>query len=310
VVCSENLLGGLAIFLSPVTLTDVSVTNNDCVGFSIGESGATWTGGVISGNGVANIENGLPASGGLSAGVGTNMQLSNFAIIGNASSGSGAGLTVWAGTVHLDNGLILGNTADGDGGGIQVSGDTWEGGGSVLASNVAIIGNTAEFGGGIEVATQGSVELTNSIVYANSADYDGGGVLDDGKLTTTSFLHCDIHGNYPDEVYGILNPAGTDGNISTDPLFLDTSDPDPAAWDLHLQTTSPLVDAGDPTLSDPDGSTSDIGAYGGPGADEFDLDWDSFPEWWQPGEYDFAVYPGQGLDCADLDPTVYPGVGC
>ncbi len=37
-------------------------------------------------------------------------------------------------------------------------------------------------------------------------------------------------------------------------------------WDLHLAASSPLVDAGDPAILDPDASTSDVGAYGGPGA--------------------------------------------
>jgi hypothetical protein len=47
-------------------------------------------------------------------------------------------------------------------------------------------------------------------------------------------------------------------NISVDPMFVnDTSD-------YHLQMYSPLIDAGDPTILDKDGSRSDIGAFGGP----------------------------------------------
>ncbi len=47
-------------------------------------------------------------------------------------------------------------------------------------------------------------------------------------------------------------------NISADPMFVnDTSD-------FHLQMYSPLIDAGDPTILDEDGSRSDIGLYGGP----------------------------------------------
>ena len=34
--------------------------------------------------------------------------------------------------------------------------------------------------------------------------------------------------------------------------------------DFHLQKYSPLIDAGDPTILDRDGSRSDIGLYGGP----------------------------------------------
>lgn len=36
------------------------------------------------------------------------------------------------------------------------------------------------------------------------------------------------------------------------------------AWDLTLDAGSSLIDAGDPSILDADGTTSDIGAYGGP----------------------------------------------
>ena len=35
-----------------------------------------------------------------------------------------------------------------------------------------------------------------------------------------------------------------EGNIDTDPLFVDVSDPDPANWDLHLRPDSPCIEAG------------------------------------------------------------------
>lgn len=46
------------------------------------------------------------------------------------------------------------------------------------------------------------------------------------------------------------------GNFSAWPMFADTA--------YHLEYGSPLIDAGDPALSDPDGSRSDIGVWGGP----------------------------------------------
>jgi len=48
-----------------------------------------------------------------------------------------------------------------------------------------------------------------------------------------------------------------EGNIFVDPMFV-------SAADFRLQAYSPLIDAGDPAEHDPDGSRSDIGAYGGP----------------------------------------------
>lgn len=50
------------------------------------------------------------------------------------------------------------------------------------------------------------------------------------------------------------------GNLSVDPSFVSFPE------DMHLKMSSLCIDAGDPNISDPDGSRSDIGAYGGPDA--------------------------------------------
>lgn len=49
------------------------------------------------------------------------------------------------------------------------------------------------------------------------------------------------------------------GNVSVDPLFVDRTS-------FVLQATSPLIDAGDPSILDTDGTRSDMGAHGGPAA--------------------------------------------
>jgi len=81
-------------------------------------------------------------------------------------------------------------------------------------------------------------------------------------------------------------------------------------FDLHLAVDSPLVDAGDPAISDPDGSPADIGPYGGPGAGGYDADLDGYPRWWQPGPYEPGSYPALGWDCDDANDGVHPGSGC
>ena len=136
---------------------------------------------------------------------------------------------------------------------------------------------------------------------------------DDVTLIANCNVYDNLGGDYGDELGDL---TGEDGNISEDPNFLDTSVPifgeDPWEWDLHLDTGSELVDAGDPGegLWDPDRSRSDIGAYGGPGAASWDLDWDGYPEWYQPGEYDYDSYPAEDLDCDDRDPSFTPRSGC
>jgi len=131
-----------------------------------------------------------------------------------------------------------------------------------------------------------------------------------GSLSLSAFAHNDVWSAGVTLFQGMDDPTGSEGNLSVDPQLLDTAVPDPAAWDLHLGAASPLIDAGDPALLDPDGSTADMGAYGGPAAGQWDVDGDGYPEWWQPGPYDLVGYPGLGWDCDDGDATVFPGQGC
>jgi hypothetical protein len=64
---------------------------------------------------------------------------------------------------------------------------------------------------------------------------------------------------------------GIDGHVVADPGFVSWSaDGDCSNDDLRLASGSALRDAGDPKILDPDGSRSDIGAYGGPEAPD---DW-------------------------------------
>lgn len=52
-------------------------------------------------------------------------------------------------------------------------------------------------------------------------------------------------------------PSGT-GNLDDDPEFADRN-----GYDYHLDSSSPLLDAGDPGMSDPDQSVIEMGRYGG-----------------------------------------------
>jgi hypothetical protein len=65
--------------------------------------------------------------------------------------------------------------------------------------------------------------------------------------------------------------------------------------DLRPRVGSPLIDAGDPSILDPDGSRSDIGAFGGPASD---------PEAWLDGDGDGSPYV---YDCDDANAAIRPG---
>lgn len=67
-------------------------------------------------------------------------------------------------------------------------------------------------------------------------------------------------------VFGHSVGAGITGVLTDSASFVNTTGTW-ADWDLHLGETSLLKNAGDPALFNFDGTTSDLGAYGGPGGD-------------------------------------------
>lgn len=169
-------------------------------------------------------------------------------VSGNQAS-DGAGLCqLQASEMRLNNSIVWGNAASRRGGGF------WGESGGVALVNAVVYGNSAGDGAGLGVAGGGWMSALNSIVASNS----GPGVTLGTLSSVTTWTANDIWSNDPD-YDGVSDRTGAQGNLSADPLFTNA-----ASGDFTLAGTSPCVDAGDTTLRDPDGSPSDIGAYGGP----------------------------------------------
>ncbi len=188
--------------------------------------------------------------------------LSNVVIRDNSIGGAwgeGGGLAVYGGLATLTNVVVIDNgTRAGwvgpPGGGVAV----WAG--YIRGTNVTVCDNDADgAGGGVWIG--GSVAtFTNTIICNNHGDEGGGAEVWHGAIT---LRYSDVWGNDPADFEGFGDPTGTNGNVSVDPQT--------EAWTYRLAATSPLIDAGDPAISDPDGTRSDIGAYGGPGGDDWDV---------------------------------------
>ena len=228
--------------------------------------------------------------------------ITNSVIAANVASGGAGGLITTMGSEPtLTNVIVIANQAGATGGGLYLMGY------SATLTNVMVVANTSTHGAGIYLEGADPV-LTNVVIVGNEAGDFGGGIHANPSSPSISF--CNVYGNLPEDYYDLTDPTGTQGNLSVDPVLLDTSDPDPLAWDFHLDTASPLVDAGEPTYLDPDASISDLGIFGGPQAGAWDLDGDGYFWWWQPGPYDVLTYPAMGLDCDDQSIAIYPGHGC
>lgn len=125
-------------------------------------------------------------------------------------------------------------------------------------------------------AENGNFSIVNSVVdggtihYTLNEEYPG-----ENEIVNTVLMNSTCAINVSLSTLSVRNNAfwdttdtctgevlvGTDGNVGADPEFVDAG-----AGDYHLAAGSPLVDAGDDSEfgGDVDGSTADIGIYGGP----------------------------------------------
>jgi hypothetical protein len=150
---------------------------------------------------------------------------------------------------------------------------------SATLANCVIVGNSAGKPGGAVMCWQGSANITNSIVRANIAPQGHEiSVMNGGALSL-------IYSNVADGQAGIHVQSGStldwgEGNIDTDPYFVDPTNNDyhlmseAGRWDPDNQTwvqdaiTSPCIDAGDPMSPIglepfPNGGFVNMGACGG-----------------------------------------------
>jgi len=310
-ISAECTSGAMAPEFSRMVVSD-NITSGSGGGIDLWSDGASCTLNARLEN-VIIRDNSSGSSGGgllwyLSDGGGS-LEMSHCLVAGNHAGYYAGGITAGSNddpaTATLDHVVIANNQADQWAGGVYFTGPS--NAFAATMSHCAVLRNDAmRAGGGIHNYWNAHLELFDVVVTENTANEYGGGVNTEYGGVLVDAHNCDVWGNAPNDWAGSQDYTGTNGNISMDPGYLSLSGADATAWDLHLSTTSPLVNAGSDT--DPDGSNADMGVYGGPDADGWDLDWDGYFEWWKPGAYDAATSPG--MDCDDRDEQVYPGQGC
>jgi len=267
--------------------------------------------------------------------------------LGNRTDGTGGAVLNRSSDVALTNCVFSENTAAHGGAAINklcsptftncvfsenassmLGGAIYDTTGSPTLTSCTFFGNSAMYGGAIYNANSSSPTLVNSILWGDTASVSGN-EISNVSGSTAAISYCDIEGSGGSGV-GWDTSLGTDGggNIDSDPLFYDDTDPDGADNvfatsddGLTLATGSPAVDAGTSTgapsediagIPRPLGTGHDLGAY----------------ERWQAG--DFIIYPDpdgetysyldsggnlcwiSGTDAQDdvvITGTWYPGAG-
>jgi hypothetical protein len=178
--------------------------------------------------------------------------------LGNEGGAQGGGVWDNGAEVRLHNILFSGNTAtigaaalaDNEDEGEDIRVCTMEMINCTVSRNASGNANT----GALVADSNANLFLDNCIVWGNTADGDPG-QIDVTNAADSGTLHCNIQGS---------GATGTDGNIDSDPLFLDADGGDNTVGtlddNLHLQCSSPSVNTGDDALLP--GDVADLDADG------------------------------------------------
>ena len=196
-----------------------------------------------------------------------------------------------AASAAVGNSVFAENTASRYGGGFMAVNTT-----NLWAVNNTFVGNTTtdeDAGGGAAYFYEANVTFRNNLVaWTQGGSAVAATMAED--TTSPALTYNSFFENAPHDLDGDLAGSPLDAsNLTDDPELPGYSRDGDASNDSYvLARTSPCVDAGDPMISDVDGSRSDIGAYGGLDLVTQDEDGDG---------YDSST------DCDDGDATVHPG---
>jgi len=225
---------------SVVTFDSGEGASSRLKGFTVQNGSAAFGGGIAIWSSSPTIENNIITDNGGDGGPGAiwinaaSPIIKNNLIQNNTAEGSGFLITAGIAIVNessplIENNIIINNLR---GAGIVVSLPELELAAPQIVNNV--ISNN--IGGGIKTDFFGAVTIKNNIITNNTG---GAGIYTDfGTIPMVSF--CNVWNNEAGNYGGILpDLAGTDGNISMDPLFVDIANDD-----FHLMPSSPAIDAG------------------------------------------------------------------
>ncbi|RLD55181.1 MAG: hypothetical protein DRJ05_13370 [Bacteroidetes bacterium] len=193
-----------------------------------------------------------PPSGGAIGLWNSNPIIQNSGFYGNHASYGGAIILFTGSHPTIDHCLFHHNTADTDAGAVIVYTNC-----DPDITNCTFVQNSTNgMGGAVVVHDSSDPDFVNCILFDNSAA-QGKQIAVSTSDCTLDISYCDIEGGEAGIGPNGIGASGTyENNIEEDPMFAQE-----LAWNFRLSDASPCINAGDPTIVDPDGTVSDMGAF-------------------------------------------------
>ncbi len=173
--------------------------------------------------------------------------------------------------------------------------------------NNTFVGNRALVYGGAWYANYDYADFRNNAV-AHTPSGNGLYAIEPYSGSESTLAYDAWDDNAPIDAGGYFSAVEGDGgeHVWGDELdglgFFDYSfDGDCSNDDLRPAPGSVLIDAGDPDLEDPDGTRSDIGAFGGPDAPVMDWDGDGHDTLTDCNDGDAEIHPDADEVCNGVD---------
>ena len=248
----------------------------------LSDSLAGWSLKRISNNKISNFYEGVGLGGRVNTEISNNIFLDNSAgilplffargvIVNNTFTNHSIAVTMWLcdGPKIVKN-LIVNTTAKVTGGDFADS--------VFIENNLIVVGmnygvNLTSYGGYKNAPIRNNTLIAEgnhaAISISNFTNDIENNIISNALYGIAAYSYdgysCDPRAQYNDlwnnvEDYYVNGPASIDtslgGNIYLDPMFV-------GGGDYHLQYASPCIDAGNPSIKDPDSSRSDIGCFGG-----------------------------------------------
>jgi parallel beta-helix repeat protein len=211
----------------------------------------TWDGIALYRGGLAYIMDNIIENG-RGAGIGITWDAAAF-VFRNRVSGFWKGI----GTFGTSTAVVKNNTVfDNLGWGIVISGNSY----MLVENNVITRNGNCGVAPWCDSLENGSGVITNNIITENGWRKEWVcpqvGYWMNANPSRFKFTYNDVWNNVTGEYKDINDMTGIDGNVSVDPKFVDK-------FDFHLQSNSPLLNIGNPSITNLDGAQSHMGIDGG-----------------------------------------------